>query len=792
MRRSSPLWILALLLLATGCEDEVARQQAVPYVQRIGELINVAGEPRIDLPGRVSLLIQVRDERGKPFTGLSARDFRLFENDVEISPTEAQQQLLPLPRVYQLLSLLLLDLSSSISADPMALAAEISAAKAYIDLVTRDPSQRVAIAFFFGADDIVPATIQDPLTGQYRPLGFSGDPVALHEALDNVDRIEVFDDSTNLYGAVIQAASELDDEVVAVLEEGEVEFVSKALVTFTDGGHNANDIPLESAVAAIEDDVFAYTIGVGTEIDRRALRELGPQGSVFVNDLARLVESFEKVARSLSDEANSFYRIAYVSPKNDGTRDPILRVEAADSSRVELETSFSTRYFSAGAGFVQPMETTPAFEFEGSCEDVELGASDDAYYLLRNPIGSGLAVGHLLPDGRLDAGFGQRGVAFLPASSVGNDFAVFAVGLAVSPVDDAVYVLAQRESTRGFESNIMVARVDGDGAFEVVQLPPGLSGDLVLIDQGADIEVDGTGRIWIAGTSAGFTGTRRLLLRLTADMELDPAFGTGGVVSHVTAPTTPADEIIDLVFSGPRALAVGVGFNTARGGRDMQIVAFADDGSVDTTWGTNGVVDNWAVFPASALDGIGVAGAAVVDPDDGHLIVAGSVSLRSERGQQLASAALWRLDPDGVPDADFVGGLSNPFGPGGAFEAPGIVTLGAPLTGDPDVLFGRGSWLEAIALREDGSLVAAGSRDNAQSHLDAFWMSTTPDGLLRADYNGTGFFIDDGAIYDDGDEEIYAIAIQAGGPTLSCGGASTPGSLSGVPLLFRDDDPRRD
>jgi hypothetical protein len=64
--------------------------------------------------------------------------------------------------------------------------------------------------------------------------------------------------------------------------------------------------------------------------------------------------------------------------------------------------------------------------------------------------------------------------------------------------------------------------------------------------------------------------------------------------------------------------------------------------------------------------------------------------------------------------------------------------------------------------------------------------------LIRAGYNGTGFFIDDGAVFDDGDEEIHAVAIQSGGPTLSCGGASTPGSLTGVPLLFRDEDPRRD
>ncbi len=788
MRRSLALVVLATLALVLGCNEGLGGRG---YTPRIGEIIDVAGELRIDLPGRVSLLIQVVDQRGNPLPGLTADDFALFENDEPISPSEAQQQLLPLPRVYQLLSVLLLDLSSSISGDPEALAAEIEAAKAYVDLVTQDPSSRISILFFYGIDDVVPAAIEDPVSGQFRPLGFSNDPVSLYEALDNVDRIEVFDDRTNLYGAVIQAADELEDEAVDVLAEGEVEFISQALVTFTDGGHNANDITLEEAVAAIED-ITAFSIGVGTEIDREALQALGPDGSVFVESLEDLVDSFEEVGRELSDEANSFYRVAYLSQKSDGSRNPDLRVEAIDDERVFVETSYSTRYFGAGAGFIVPLATDANLDFEGTCETVAVGAVGDSFYLLREPTGVALAVGHALADGSLDPDFGERGVAYLAADDVGDDVSLFAVGLAVSPVDGTATVLAQRVSNTAFESNILVARLDETGAFEVVNLPAGLSGDLTLVDRGMDITIDDAGRTWIGGSSSGATGSRRLLVRLTTALELDGDFGTGGVVTHVTVPAAPIDEIVDVVLDGDRALTVGVGFNSARGGPDLQIVAFDDEGELDATWGTGGVVDNWALFEGSALDGIGVGNAGLVDPVDGGLVVAGSTSLRSATGQQLESAAFWRLDADGVPDEEFLGGFSNPFGPGGDYPAPGIVTLGDPLTANPDVGFGRGSWLNAVALRADGSLLAAGGRSNAQSHDDAVWMNIQPDGLLRAAYNGTGFFIDDGAIFDDGDEEIYSIALLPDGPTLSCGSASTPGSLTGMPLLFRDEDTRRD
>ncbi len=789
MRTRILLVAMATLVGVVGCTEEGGGPES--YTPRIGEIIDVAGEPRIDLPGRVSLLIQVLDQRGNPLPGLTADDFRLYENDDSISPSEAQQQLLPLPRVYQLLSVLLLDLSSSISQDPEALAAEIDAAKAYINVVTQDPSSRISILFFFGADDVVPATIEDPITGQFRPLGFSDDPVSLNEALDNVDRIEVFDDRTNLYGAVIQAAEELGDEAVDVLADGEVEFISQALVTFTDGGHNANDIPLADAVAAIED-VTAFSIGVGNEIDREALQALGPDGSVFVDSLGQLVESFERVGRELSAEANSFYRIAYLSPKSDGSRNPDLRVEAVEDARVFVETAFSTRYFSAGAGFIIPLATDANLDFEGACEGVAAGAVGDSYYLLRDPIGVALAVGRTLEDGTLDPDFGERGVAYLAADDVGEDVALRAIALTVSPVDGTAFVLAQRVSTTGFESNILVAQVDEEGEFEVVNLDSGLSGDATLVDFGADIEVDSTGRVWIGGASNGPTGMRRLLLRLTSALELDATFGTGGVVSHVTVPAAPVDEIVDVVLDGDRVLTVGAGFNVGRGGRDLQIVAFEDDGDLDLTYGTDGIVDNWAIFDTGPLDGIGLGQAGVIDPLDGHLVVAGSATLRSATGQQLESVAIWRLDDEGAPDEAFVGGLSNPFGPGADYEALGIVTLGDPLTANPDVLFGRGSRLHAIALRDDGNLMVAGQRSNAQSHTDALWMSTTPDGLLRASYNGTGFFIDDGAIFDDGDESIGSIAILPSGAVLSCGGASTPGSLTGIPLLFRDEDPRRD
>jgi len=756
----------------------------------VGELLELSDDVRVDLPGRVSLLVQVLDPRGRPVPGLGSEDFRLFENDVEISPTEAQQQLLPRPKVYGLLSFLLLDLSSSISSDPDVLAAEVAAARAYIDLVTEDPAQRVALAFFFGADDIVPATALDPVSGAFEPIGFTADAELLHAALDGVDRIEVVDDSTNLYGAVIQAAAALADEDFRLSEEGEVEFVSRALVTFTDGSHNANDLTAEEAAAALAD-VDSFTIGVGDETDRDALELLGSSGFVVARSLSRLSDSFREVGARLADQANSFYRIGYISPKNSGSADPLLRVEAVDGGRdALLETTFSTRYFSGGAGFVAPLAAGVADRAPGACVDLAVDAAGRAVVLARLVESPGLALGRYTADGAPDPDFGLRGIATLPPELAGEGESLAPAALALGP-EGALHVVALRTASNTLETHLVVLRV-GDEV-ERVDLPARLSGDPVLADAAHDLEVDADGRVWIGGESHGPTGARRLIVRLTDELALDPAFGAGGVVSHVAEPSVPTDYVADLVLdeAAGRVLAVGGGYHPERGAADdLQVVAFDDAGAVDADWADGGIVRNWAVFEGNAFYGLGPGRAAALDTE-GRLWIAGATQLPGAEGAPVEVPTVWRLDATGAPDPDFRGGLANPYGPGQPLAAPGLVSLGTPFTGNAEILFGRSGWLDALAFEPDGAVLVAGGRENAESHSDAAWLRLDEAGLLDARFNGTGFFLEDGPLFDDGDETLFAVARGADGALWSCGSSTAPGSLSERLLVFRDDDPRR-
>ncbi|HPF13899.1 MAG TPA: hypothetical protein PLJ12_06500, partial [Planctomycetota bacterium] len=47
---------------------------------------------RVDLPGRLSVLVQVTDTAGNPVAGLTNENFALYEDSQLVSRTESQQQ----------------------------------------------------------------------------------------------------------------------------------------------------------------------------------------------------------------------------------------------------------------------------------------------------------------------------------------------------------------------------------------------------------------------------------------------------------------------------------------------------------------------------------------------------------------------------------------------------------------------------------------------------------------------------------------------------------------------------
>jgi uncharacterized delta-60 repeat protein len=232
---------------------------------------------------------------------------------------------------------------------------------------------------------------------------------------------------------------------------------------------------------------------------------------------------------------------------------------------------------------------------------------------------------------------------------------IFAWDIAVQP--DGKLVTVGRNGGR--RTRVIVARRLENGQLDpgfgarAVPLPPKT---LVYL-----ISIDADGRIVIAGQAPGSgdssTGSPAdfVLARLLQDGELDPSFGSGGVVrTDFGADDSPAsltlqgDGRILLAGRADRGYPDGANPDSS-----FALARYGHDGSLDPTFGTGGKVLVGFGQYNSAL-------AAVVEPDG-----------------KIAVAGYNQVDPGSIDPANFAqarllpnGGLDPSFGNGGKLVAP--------------------------------------------------------------------------------------------------------------------------
>ena len=244
-----------------------------------------------------------------------------------------------------------------------------------------------------------------------------------------------------------------------------------------------------------------------------------------------------------------------------------------------------------------------------------------------------LAVARYLPDGSLDATFGEGGKVARTVPGRGYAVALQADG-AVVVAGEAVVT----DSPTDF-SDLLVARFLPDGTVDTSfgdggRVSTDLAGatnsarNLVLLPDGA-IVVGGEP----IGDSEGFDHTD--LARYGADGKLDPTFGTDGVMTLAAA---RVGEGLAVQADGRLVL---VGRGTDAGGESTFAVMRLDaDGAPDGTFGVGGLV-------TTDVGDQGDAAKAVAVGPDGRIVVAG------RSGDINTDFAAARYAPDGRLDPTF-------------------------------------------------------------------------------------------------------------------------------------------
>ena len=328
------------------------------------------------------------------------------------------------------------------------------------------------------------------------------------------------------------------------------------------------------------------------------------------------------------------------------------------------------------------------------------------------------------------------------------------------------------------------------------------------------------GRILAAGVSNARGTYDFALARYLPDGRLDPTFGTGGLV------TTDFGRSYDWAYAlalQPDGRIVLGGVSDRTGSRDFALARYNPDGSLDRTFGQNGL----QVTPLRPLTTDIIHGLAL--QPDGKILAAGvtyddTVSLRPH-----GAFFLVRYMPDGGLDPSFgAGGMVSTTFEGESYDEPYAIVLqpdgrivlgGVSNTGGGinrffgadnlalarylpngllDGTFGRGGKvvvdagsmvesIRALALDPSGRIVAAG-RTNGERRGDLLVAGFRPDGTLDRAFGTTrpGLTITDLGTAEEG---LSAVALAPDG-TIVAGGIVAPQANGDLAVMRFDRDGR--
>ncbi|MFK7896673.1 MAG: LamG-like jellyroll fold domain-containing protein, partial [Myxococcota bacterium] len=272
-------------------------------------------------------------------------------------------------------------------------------------------------------------------------------------------------------------------------------------------------------------------------------------------------------------------------------------------------------------------------------------------------------------------------------------------------------------------------------------------------------------------------------VNITVDAENDaPTFSVGDGVAETTFEGLSA-ALVDVVIQPDGKLVGLASANTAESGQDIDyaLVRYNTDGTLDTSFGTDGYVYN-AVTANNELP------ASILLQPDGKILVAGGYSPTSS-----LDSIIMRYDTNGDLDTSFAGDGMLTFDVSVTStdyiedmvlqDDGGIVVTGyATFSGDEQIFAARidsngvldttfdGDGVRvlmlttnddrgnAIALQPDGKILIAGQSENGTDR-DLVVLRLNVDGSDDTSFNGDGVFAYDGGNWDT----AQAITVDAGG-----------------------------
>jgi uncharacterized delta-60 repeat protein len=398
-----------------------------------------------------------------------------------------------------------------------------------------------------------------------------------------------------------------------------------------------------------------------------------------------------------------------------------------------LDTSFN------GSG-----KTTTDFQGGGSTNndmahavaiqpDGKIVAAGNGSVTIDDTTTAGFALARYNADGSLDASFDADGKVITPAAP---QFGSVAYGAAVQA--DGKIIAAGYGHSFGTWTDFTLVRYNANGSLDTSFDTDGIIlTDFSLSNEHARALVLQTdGRIVAAGYKGEGSGDDFALVRYNTDGSLDTSFDTDGkVVTDLGYPTTSGTGDVATQADGKVVVA---GYSSNGFNDDFAVLRYNADGTRDSSFGTGGK----ALTDISGFIQGERARAIAIQPD-GKIIAAGETTL-SVTGSDFA---LVRYNADGSRD--------------NSFNDDGIVTT--------DFTTNSFDFANAVTIQPDGKIVAAGVV-SVNANFDFAIARYNPDGSLDTTFDGDGKVT---TSFSANSDAAYAVVIQPDGKIVAAGNQSS-------------------
>ena len=362
-----------------------------------------------------------------------------------------------------------------------------------------------------------------------------------------------------------------------------------------------------------------------------------------------------------------------------------------------------------------------------------------------------MAIWRYAADGTLDTTFNSQGwvVHDGAAGGAGSDSAQ---GIAL---DASGRILAVGYSvSTALNLDLVLWRYNDDGALDttfnsqgwVVQDNGGGGGDM---EYGMDLILDATGRIVVTGGSTTTAGGEDMTIwRFNADGTLDTTFNSQGWVVHDGgaggAGGSDSGRAVTLDGSG-KIVTTGLSWSSLLND-DMAIWRYNPDGTLDTGFNSQGWVTHDSAAGGAGMD----AGASVATDGTDRILVTGT----SEGGTFQSDMAIWRYNSDGTLDTTFNSqGWATHDSAGGGNDADGG---------------------EAVVVDASGRILVGGWSLLSPSSVGMAIWRYSPDGTLDTAFNSQGWFLHDAPTTGPTGDQGLAMTLDASGRVLVAGRSYTP------------------